>query len=44
MGPLIPEVIGDEFNLVIAFIVGIGFGFILEQARFSSTKKLVGLF
>ena len=44
MGPLVPEIFSNEFNLVIAFLVGIGFGFILEQAGFSSTKKLVGLF
>jgi hypothetical protein len=44
MGPLVPFIIGNEFNLVIALLVGIGFGFILEQAGFSSTKKLVGLF
>ena len=44
MGPLVPHIIGDEFNLIIALIVGIGFGFVLEQAGFSSTKKLVGLF
>ncbi len=44
MGPLVPHFIGDEFNLMIAFLVGIGFGFSLEQAGFSSTKKLVGLF
>jgi len=44
MGPLVPEIFSNEFNLVIAFFVGIGFGFILEQAGFSSTKKLVGLF
>lgn len=44
MGPLVPHIIGYEFNLVIAIIVGIGFGFTLEQAGFSSTKKLVGLF
>jgi hypothetical protein len=44
MGPLVPHLIGYEFNLVIAVIVGIGFGFVLEQAGFSSTKKLVGLF
>lgn len=42
--PLVPEIISNEFNLVIAFLVGIGFGFTLEQAGFSSTKKLVGLF
>lgn len=44
MGPLVPEIFSNEFNLVIAFLVGIGFGFILEQAGFSTTKKLVGLF
>jgi len=44
MGPLVPDIFSTEFNLVLAFLIGIGFGFILEQAGFSSTKKLVGLF
>ena len=45
MGPLIPqEIIGQDWNLFIAFIVGIGFGFILEQAGFSSSRKLAGVF
>lgn len=44
MGPLVPYIISNEFNLIIALIAGIGFGFVLEQAGFSSTKKLVGLF
>jgi hypothetical protein len=44
MGPLVPFVFSNEFNLIIALIAGFGFGFILEQAGFSSTKKLVGLF
>jgi len=44
MGPLVPFMISNEFNLIIALIAGIGFGFVLEQAGFSSTKKLVGLF
>ncbi|MGD8781405.1 MAG: YeeE/YedE thiosulfate transporter family protein [Ignavibacteria bacterium] len=44
MGPLVPEFVSNEFNLIVAFFVGIGFGYILEQAGFSSTKKLVGLF
>ena len=44
MGPLVPFVISNEFNLIVALIAGIGFGFVLEQAGFSSTKKLVGLF
>lgn len=44
MGPLVPYIISEELSLVIAFFLGIGFGFALEQAGFSSTKKLVGLF
>ena len=44
MGPLVPFIFSNEFSLVIAVIIGIAFGFILEQAGFSSTKKLVGLF
>ena len=44
MGPLVPYIISNEFNLVIALLAGIGFGFVLEQAGFSSTKKLAGLF
>lgn len=44
MGPLVPFIFSNEFNLVIALLAGIGFGFTLEQAGFSSTKKLVGLF
>lgn len=44
MGPLVPYIISEEFSLVIALLLGIAFGFILEQAGFSSTKKLVGLF
>lgn len=44
MAPLVPDLIGNELNLVIAIIIGIAFGFILEQAGFSTSKKLVGLF
>jgi hypothetical protein len=44
MGPLVPDIISNEFNFLIALIMGIGFGFALEQAGFSSTRKLVGLF
>lgn len=44
MGPLVPEVIGNELNFVVALFVGVAFGFILEQAGFSTSKKLVGLF
>jgi uncharacterized protein len=31
-------------DLVIAFLIGIGFGFALEQAGFSSSRKLAGMF
>ena len=44
MGPLVPDIIGNEFNLIIAMVIGILFGVILEQAGFSTSKKLVGLF
>ncbi|MCF7810834.1 YeeE/YedE family protein [bacterium] len=44
MTPLVPELIGNELNLIIALVLGIGFGFVLEQAGFSSTRKLAGLF
>jgi len=44
MGPLVPDIISNEFNFIIAIILGMGFGFALEQAGFGSTKKLVGLF
>ncbi len=44
MAPLVPDIIGNELNLVVALLIGIAFGFILEQAGFSTSKKLVGLF
>jgi len=44
MGPLVPDVISNNLNLIIALIIGIAFGAILEQAGFSTSKKLVGLF
>jgi rhodanese-related sulfurtransferase len=44
MAPLVPDIISNEFNYVVALLIGIAFGFILEQAGFSSSKKLVGLF
>lgn len=31
-------------DLMIAFLIGIGFGFSLEQAGFSSSRKLAGMF
>ncbi|MBK7630335.1 MAG: YeeE/YedE family protein [Ignavibacteriales bacterium] len=44
MGPLVPDVIGNDLNFIVALIIGILFGVILEQAGFSTSKKLVGLF
>lgn len=44
MGPLVPDVIGNDLNYIVALIIGIFFGLILEQAGFSTSKKLVGLF
>lgn len=44
MGPLVPEIIGNELNYVMALLLGFGFGFVLEQAGFSSSKKLAGVF
>ena len=44
MGPLVPDVVGNELNFIVALIIGVFFGVILEQAGFSTSKKLVGLF
>ncbi|MBX2814188.1 MAG: YeeE/YedE family protein [Myxococcales bacterium] len=44
MGPLVPDTISSELSLVFGFFIGIAFGFILEQAGFSSSRKLTGLF
>jgi hypothetical protein len=45
MGPIIPLFeISQEINLLIAFLIGLGFGFALEQAGFSSSRKLAGMF
>jgi len=45
MGPIIPIFeIPEELNFLVAFIIGIGFGFALEQAGFSSSRKLAGMF
>ncbi len=45
MGPIIPnELIPAEWNFVIAILIGIAFGFIMEASGFSSSRKLVGVF
>jgi rhodanese-related sulfurtransferase/uncharacterized membrane protein YedE/YeeE len=45
MGPLIPQgFINADLNLFFAFVIGLGFGYVLEQAGFSSSRKLAGVF
>ncbi len=44
MGPFVPDIITDQLNLIVGFLTGLGFGFLLEQAGFSSSRKLTGLF
>jgi hypothetical protein len=45
MGPLtVNEIISSNTNLFLAFIIGIGFGFVLEASGFSSSRKLAGMF
>lgn len=45
MGPLVTyDLISQDTNLLLAFIIGIGFGFVLEASGFSSSRKLAGIF
>jgi len=45
MGPLaINEIISENTNFFLAFIIGIAFGFVLEASGFSSSRKLAGMF
>jgi uncharacterized membrane protein YedE/YeeE len=44
MGPFVRDLISDQLNLVVALLLGIGFGFVLEQAGFSSSRRLAGVF
>lgn len=45
MGPLIVQgVITENTNMLLAFIIGIGFGFVLESNGFSSSRRLAGMF
>jgi hypothetical protein len=45
MGPLATNgIISENTNLFLAFLIGIGFGFVLEQSGFSSSRKLAGVF
>ncbi len=45
MGPLVVnEIISENTNLFLAFLIGIGFGLVLESSGFSSSRKLAGVF
>ncbi len=45
MGPLIPNgIIPVEWDSIIAILIGIVFGFVLEASGFSSSRKLAGVF
>ena len=45
MGPLEPQhLLNPELNLLIASIIGFGFGFLLEASGFTNTRKLAGVF
>ena len=35
---------GDEASFILAFVIGIGFGFFLERAGFGSGRKLAAQF
>jgi len=45
MGPISSYFLFPEWlDLLVAFVIGTGFGFALEQAGFSSSRKLAGMF
>lgn len=45
MGPLIPNgIINGSWDFVIAIVLGIAFGFILEASGFSSSRNITGVF
>jgi len=44
IAPFGPDVMPESVNLLVALLVGMAFGFVLEQAGFSSSRRLVGVF
>jgi rhodanese-related sulfurtransferase len=44
MAPLVPDFLSNELNILSALLVGLAFGYVLEQAGFSSSRRLAGLF
>jgi rhodanese-related sulfurtransferase len=44
MAPLVPDLISNELSILSALLIGMAFGYVLEQAGFSSSRRLAGLF
>ncbi|HVO12881.1 MAG TPA: YeeE/YedE thiosulfate transporter family protein [Vicinamibacteria bacterium] len=44
MAPLVPDLLSNELNILSGLLIGIAFGYVLEQAGFSSSRRLAGLF
>ena len=44
MAPLVPDLVSDELSILSALLIGMAFGYVLEQAGFSSSRRLAGLF
>jgi rhodanese-related sulfurtransferase len=44
MAPMVPDLLSNELNILSGLLVGIAFGYVLEQAGFSSSRRLAGLF
>jgi hypothetical protein len=44
MAPLVPDLLSNELDILSGLLVGIAFGYVLEQAGFSSSRRLAGLF
>ncbi|MFO7617589.1 MAG: YeeE/YedE thiosulfate transporter family protein [Bacteroidales bacterium] len=45
MGPLfVNDIISEDTNFLLAFLIGIAFGMVLESSGFSSSRKLAGVF
>jgi rhodanese-related sulfurtransferase len=44
MAPLYPDLLSNELNILSGLLIGIAFGYVLEQAGFSSSRRLAGLF
>lgn len=42
MAPILEQ--GSEWNLIAALLIGIAFGWVLERAGFSTSRKLAGVF